>query len=183
MSNFDKAYDHLLKDEGGYVFDPDDPGGETFRGISRENFPMWEGWATVDLYISDSIVKNTTNSRNKIESDEYLSGLVKAFYKKEFWDKLCCDEIVHQGIAELIFNFSVNTGPSSSVKAAQKALGVNVDGGLGKNTLAAINSVENYKYFEVVFKINLVDHYIKVVNKRPTSIKYLKGWIARVLRA
>ena len=32
----------ILRNEGGYVFDPDDSGKETYCGISRANFPKWE---------------------------------------------------------------------------------------------------------------------------------------------
>ena len=35
MSNFDKAFDLLIGNEGGYVNNPADPGGETNCGITR----------------------------------------------------------------------------------------------------------------------------------------------------
>ncbi|MCE2029276.1 glycoside hydrolase family 108 protein [Sessilibacter corallicola] len=176
MSNFDKAYDHLLKDEGGYVFDPDDPGGETFKGISRKNFPMWEGWVTIDK------VKKTANFCNKIESDEYLSGLVKAFYKKEFWDKLRCDEIHSSRIANIIFNFSVNMGVGAAAKIAQRVVRAKDDGVIGKNTLSAINTAVD-EYFVSRYKILLTERYVEIVENRETSKKYFYGWIRRVVRA
>jgi lysozyme family protein len=36
---FDKAIEIILKHEGGYVNDPDDPGGETKFGITKRNYP------------------------------------------------------------------------------------------------------------------------------------------------
>ena len=35
MADFDEAIKVIFKHEGGYVYDPDDPGGETKYGISK----------------------------------------------------------------------------------------------------------------------------------------------------
>jgi lysozyme family protein len=40
-----KIIEFTLRNEGYYVNDKDDSGGETYRGISRVNFPKWAGWA------------------------------------------------------------------------------------------------------------------------------------------
>ena len=47
MAEFKKAYDKTMGHEGGYVHDPDDAGGETYKGISRRYHPGWEGWKVV----------------------------------------------------------------------------------------------------------------------------------------
>lgn len=46
--NFLKSYDILIKHEGGYVNDPDDKGGETYKGIARKFNPDWKGWKIID---------------------------------------------------------------------------------------------------------------------------------------
>lgn len=43
MADFAEYYPHLLANEGSYVFDPHDPGGETWRGISWVFNPQWAG--------------------------------------------------------------------------------------------------------------------------------------------
>ena len=43
-----KLIDMVLKHEGGYANVSGDLGGETYRGISRKNFPSWNGWEIVD---------------------------------------------------------------------------------------------------------------------------------------
>ena len=49
MSDFNIAYAKTGHAEGGYANNPDDSGGETVQGISRNNFPKWRGWMIVDL--------------------------------------------------------------------------------------------------------------------------------------
>ena len=39
MTNFDVAFDHLLRWEGGYVNTPDDLGGETKYGLTKRRYP------------------------------------------------------------------------------------------------------------------------------------------------
>lgn len=41
-------YQVVLPNEGGWVKDPADSGGETYKGISRKNFPHWSGWSEID---------------------------------------------------------------------------------------------------------------------------------------
>ena len=41
--SFDRAFVTTMQSEGGYVNNPKDPGGETYMGISRNNYPHWQG--------------------------------------------------------------------------------------------------------------------------------------------
>ena len=45
---FEDIFNKTMGIEGGYVDDPDDRGGETYKGISRKNHPAWEGWEIID---------------------------------------------------------------------------------------------------------------------------------------
>jgi hypothetical protein len=48
MNAMDVALGFTLGYEGEWVNDPDDRGGETYRGISRVHWPKWAGWAIID---------------------------------------------------------------------------------------------------------------------------------------
>ena len=48
MADFDKALRKLLAIEGGYVNDPGDPGGETYKGVARRYNASWPGWSRID---------------------------------------------------------------------------------------------------------------------------------------
>ena len=71
MANYHIALQEVLKNEGGYVNDPDDSGGETYKGIARRFHPDWIGWAYVD---------------NRDFKNPNLDKLVSDFYYIKFWD-------------------------------------------------------------------------------------------------
>ena len=50
-SNFDKSLVKVLEHEGGYVFHPEDPGGETNLGVTKRVYDNWT--AENDLMVKD----------------------------------------------------------------------------------------------------------------------------------
>ncbi|MCS7317306.1 MAG: N-acetylmuramidase [Candidatus Dojkabacteria bacterium] len=155
MANFNFAIEKTLKWEGGYVNDPKDPGGETKYGISKASYPSLD---IANLSLTQA----------------------KDIYKKNYWDKIQGDKINSQKIAESIFDFAVNAGVSTSVKLTQQILNVNIDGVLGNQTLNALNSF-NQELFLLKFTLAKIQRYIQICNNRPSSIKFLFGWIRRTL--
>lgn len=131
---FAPAYAIVKVNEGGYVNDPVDKGGETYAGIARKIFPNWQGWSIIDAkkyrYANGIIPVN--------EKFPDLDFLVTRFYQ-ELWDKYRYGEISSQIIANLMFDFAVHSGPGNANKAIQRIVGVNDDGVMGSGTLAAIN--------------------------------------------
>lgn len=174
MAEFIKAFRKTIDKEGGYVNDPDDPGGETYRGLSRKNWGKWEGWVIIDL------MKRQPNFPASLDVDSELQELVNDFYRINFWDKIQGDDIESQEVAESIFDFGVNAGVSTSVLLAQMIVGAKSDGVIGKNTLNALNGF-NADYFLALFKIAKIARYASIVKKRPTSKKYFYGWVLRAL--
>lgn len=175
MSNFERALKKVLKYEGGYVNDPDDPGGETYKGISRKNWPNWDGWKWIDakrLGTADLCVKD--------------------FYCDNFWLKLKCHQIQSQSVAEILFDAGVNMGRRPAVRLLQQAsnsiytnprpvIGVlAVDGLIGSKTLGRINS-QDAKILTNKFLFERVLFYWNLCFKKPVMFKYLKGWTNRVM--
>ena len=72
MADFSKSIAVVLAHEGGYVSDPQDPGGETLYGIARNDFPTWPGWASVDTY-----KRNAPDFRSAIMRDAKLLQAAK----------------------------------------------------------------------------------------------------------
>lgn len=166
MADFEPCYLKMVKDEGGFRLSKlkNDSGGLTFAGISRNNWPNWEGWALVDR-----------GDRGSIE----LSKAVRDFYYKEFWVKMKCDGLP-QDAANLIFNFGVNASDRVAVKLAQLTVGTVPDGVMGPKTQAAITIMDS-KWFRMAYTLAKIARYNEIVAKKPGQKEYLHGWISRAL--
>ena len=175
MAEFKIAFQKMLNHEGGYVNDPNDQGGETYKGISRTKHKNWSGWEMVDKY------KNKSGFPSTLDKDIELQKQVELFYLYEFWLPLKADQIQNQMNADSIFDFSVNAGIITSVQLAQSLMGdIHVDGIIGAQTLSKLNGV-NPKHFQAVFTVGKISYYIYIIKKRPSNKKYLYGWVIRAL--
>lgn len=138
MANFTIALKKVLKNEGGYVNNPNDTGGETYKGISRKNHPTWTGWISID-----QIKKaHPKGFKTILEHTPELQDKVKDFYKRRFWDELCLDTCGNQELANQAFDMAVNAGVKAGVKILQKVLGIPADGILGNVTKKAIAKIK-----------------------------------------
>lgn len=50
MAEFKITFQKTLSHEGVYSKNPDDLGGETYKGISRTLHSKWSAWARIDSY-------------------------------------------------------------------------------------------------------------------------------------
>jgi len=158
-TRYKRALDNLIKEEGGYVNDPSDPGGETKYGISKRSYPK------VDI-------KNLTiDQASKI-------------YKNDFYDVMRCDEYQSDHIAQEVLEQSVNMGIKTAVSFLQvvaKGCGshIEVDGKMGKATMDAVKAIDA-EVLLIAIKALAIAHYLELARERPPMRKYLKGWIKRV---
>jgi lysozyme family protein len=105
-----------------------------------------------------------------------------AIYTDRYWAPLSCSQMP-EGVDFVVFQFAVNAG-GNAVKAIQYYLGVHVDGGIGPETLNAINARENVpQLISELFDVQS-EYYDNIAEKNPNrNMKYLKGWHNRVIRA
>lgn len=158
MVSFDSAIAYVLSNEGGYVNDPKDPGGETNFGISKRAYP------TVDI-------KNLT-----------VDG-AKAIYRRDFWK---FDKLVVQSWATKILDMCVWHGPRNGNTLVQKALvdlgkNVTVDGIWGGATVAACNTCYEQELLTEL-KIHDSTFVTQVVLANPALQGDLAGFLRRAQR-
>ena len=84
ISSYNKALSFVLKWEGGYVDNPEDPGGETKYGISKRSYPNLD-------------IKNLTKQQ------------ASKIYKKDYWERIGGDTLPFP-FDILTFDFAVNAG-------------------------------------------------------------------------
>jgi lysozyme family protein len=174
MADFKQALQLVLENEGGYVKDPNDPGGETYKGVARNMNSNWAGWTLIDLQ------KRQPNFPANLANNADLNSEIEQFYKVNYWDTVKGDDISDQRVANSIFDFGVNAGVGTSTILAQKVTDSDEDGVMSTNSLAAINAM-NAEQFLAYFTLAKIARYIKIIKSRPSSQKYFYGWIRRAL--
>lgn len=165
MAEFMKAQRFVLQAEGGYVFDPNDAGGETYRGISRHNFPQWVGWEEVD---------KAKPKTGEIIQSQFLDNAVNAFYQTNFWDNIKADQIDSQKVATYGYDWYVNAG-RNAIKEIQKVLGIADDGIIGPGTLGAINT--SGEGLLILIHNARIEYYQRIATGH--NARFLKGWLNR----
>ena len=109
----------VLKNEGGFVDNPDDPGGATNMGITLGTLRAWRGKSV------------TVDDVRNLSREEAIQ-----IYRANYWNPLRCDDLP-LGVDMVVFDFGVNAGIRQSAMTLQRVLGVTEDGIVGPGTLAA----------------------------------------------
>lgn len=191
MADFNISYTKTMSHEGGYVDDPDDAGGETYKGIARRFNPDWSGWNIID-----EVKKTLTNSSHLprlLDNNVSLQQRVKDLYKQLYWSPFRGD-LMPQPLADEMFDTAVNMGVGRTVGFLQRALNI-----MNRNATLYPDMVEDgqygptthrllYTYFQkdtVDYLVKIVNilqgaHYIEYMTKSPTQEKYARGWLNRV---
>ncbi len=123
MANFTKAITKVLKKEGGYVNNPADRGGETYKGIARKYHQNAAMWVLIDKYKDECGGVNST-FKKKLDNDKNITNDVKKIYKTNYWDKFKLDTVYNQKVAEQIFDDAVNRGVAAACKLCCSLFGL-----------------------------------------------------------
>ena len=153
---FFEIVNHTLEEEGGYVNDPTDKGGETKFGISKRAYP------NLDIF--------------NLTEDDAID-----IYWKDYWVRGKCDKVPSK-LQPIYFDMCVNFGISGAIKVLQatansKGANIEVDGKIGPNTIKAIKnlSLERVRAFRVL-------KFAKIVIANPKQMKFWYGWYRRSLK-
>jgi lysozyme family protein len=172
MADFGPAMRKTLRIEQGYNTNPRDPGGETLFGIARRHQPNWAGWLMVDS------LKNHLQGpelAKALNTHEGLLASAQQYYQRNFWH---FDQVKDQGVANKLFDMSVNMGQDTAAKILQRSAGVDVDGVLGPKTMAAVNGMDPEKLMNEL-RIQSALHYRDLVAKNSKLQEFLPDWLAR----
>jgi len=169
MALFTVAVERLLEKEGGYVNDPNDPGGETMWGLSTRRYPE------LDI--------------RSLSRDD-----ASRLYQRDFWNPLY-DRIETQALGTKLLELTVHlphgdTRPfyetdMTGVRLVQQALHVlghtvEVDGRFGPQTLLAVRLMNPHALLEAV-KVQQVKHYAQLVAANQSLRPFLLGWLRRAV--
>lgn len=166
LSHFDYAFSRTVLAEGGYVADPDDPGGETRYGITRREYP-------------DEDIAHLTLER------------ARELYWRDHWQPLGLDGIEDRDLAAEIFDTAVHCGLQTAVRICQRALvalswrrpwlDVAVDGIMGPHTREAVNAAGRNRQLRDALIVTMnslqVARYVELVERNAALRKFFAGWV------
>ena len=112
MANFKEAFEKVIFNEGGYVNDPDDRGGETYMGISRKAHPNSIIWKHIDKITAK--YKTPKVITKYLKQNKELTREIECLYKSDYWMKFNLDKEKSQRLANQIFDSAVNRGVSAT---------------------------------------------------------------------
>lgn len=176
MADFYTTFEgYILPNEGYFANLTGDPGGETYSGIARTINPNWAGWSAVDSYVNNKGGLSQMKNNEQIPlADSYVSD----FYNN-LWNTTKMDEIYDQNLANIIFDFIVNSGESIAGKHIQKLVGATPDGIIGDQTITAINNQNPTTLFNAI-KADRASFYTQLASKSAAYANFLSGWMNRL---
>ena len=160
----------ILGLEGGFVHDPDDPGGATKYGITQRTLAKFWG-REVSVEDVESIPED----------------LAKTIYVSIYFRKPRIDELP-ESIWPVMLDMSIHHGAGRAVKILQTILTARgiclgpIDGIIGPGTIGAAKKAINVLGAkEIVGDIidKRVQYFQRICETNPSLCKFLKGWTRR----
>lgn len=187
MADFEVAFNITDVSEGRYDNDPDDRGGETYRGRARRFNPEWAGWKIIDS------MKARKDFPKCLDANVELQNLVKDSYRQIEWNGIAGDKLPNQAIANEVYDNAVNMGVKKSIEYLQRTINtlnrnqrdypdIKVDGTIGNQTHEALKTCIKKKGIAMVLNVIngfQVKHYLTLMERNPTDEKWV-GWFKRV---
>ena len=179
MTSIEDITASIIFREGGFVYDPDDPGGPTKYGVTLATARQHNLDKDGDGWVTAEDVKRLTKTDAK-------QIILHAFFRKPKIDKL------PKALHPTVFDMQVNAG-ANAIKILQRLLAkfdqpVNVDGVLGPQSIGATKAA--YKSAGILFidayGIARRNYYLALGDVKPRLRKFARanaggkgGWITR----
>ena len=169
---FDPAFQLTLKNEGGFFHNPE-TGEIVNRGITL-------------TFVRDCGYCNTAD-------EQYIKDLTEQqteeIYRKYFWERYNIGRIEDQGLANKVFDLTVNMGPGcathdGALTLLQKAINdcggkCAIDAELGPRSVGQINELDARRLL-TAFRQRAKARYEEIAAKNPKLAGNLEGWLSRL---
>jgi len=179
MKTVDTIADDIVAREGGYVNDPDDPGGPTKYGVTLATMKR----LGLDLTGDKRITKDDVRRLSKAKAKDIF---IERYYRAPGIDQL------PESLQASVFDMYVNAG-SNAVKILQRLINdmgqnIVVDGLIGPQTVQAARVADATapSHLTDAYGIARRNYYYSLADRRIASRKYARrldggkgGWIKR----
>lgn len=159
--NFDQAFDRLIGHEGGFSDDAKDPGNWTGGRVNVGELKGTKYGIAANTY-GDLDIKNLT-----------LDDAKKIYYR-DWWLKAGADQL-DAAIVFQLWDFAVNAGMGTAMRALQRAARVSDDGNIGPLTLRAVRAMSTTDVL-----MRFAAQRLRFYTGLSTWPTYGKGWTNRV---
>ncbi|TMM54883.1 holin-associated N-acetylmuramidase [Sulfitobacter sabulilitoris] len=179
MQTVRQIANEIVTREGGFVNDPDDPGGATNFGVTIHTMRR----LGLDLDHDGVVDADDVRALTRAQAVE--------IFERHYFEKPLIAELP-QPLQASVFDMYVNAG-ANAVRILQRLLGdmghsVAVDGALGPQSIAAAHAAFHAAPGHLVdaYGIARRNYYFRLADRRPASRKYARnraggkgGWIKR----
>ena len=148
--------EYIIPNEGGYINDSDDSGGETNMGIAKTAH-------------NDEDIKNLTRER------------ANAIYYRDYYNWNGLNKLPYP-IRGFVIDYGLPTNPLIAIRTVHKVLNLPPNGTIiGKDTLGKFENYTEYDYNQFLekYRAEMKKHFNEVAQKSPQKRKFLKGWLNR----
>lgn len=161
--------------EGGYSNDPNDRGGETNHGITKD---------VLDAYQKRH--GGLGAGGEAVGVKDLSQQQAKTIYKEVFYNDRRIDEIKDNKTVEHVFDLGINHQPKVAGKMVQKAINnaipgsnLTVDGVVGSKTIEALNKAtpDQLKIINNTVADEREAFYRRLVDADPSQGRFLNGWV------
>ena len=179
MQSVTEIAESIVAREGGFVDDPDDPGGATKYGVTIHTMQRLGIDLTGDGKVGEADVRRLTR-------EQAVGIYVEHYFRRP---KIAA---LPESVQASVFDMCVNAG-ANAVKVLQRLLiemgfDLGVDGAIGPETIRAAHDAEAAApgHFADAYGIARRNYYYALADARPASRKYARrkdggkgGWITR----
>ena len=179
MKSVEELAREIVAREGGYVNDPDDPGGATKHGVTEGTLSRLGR----DIDADGDVDAGDVRALDRAEAVEIF---ITHYYRKPRIDSL------PEALQPSVFDMYVNAG-ANAARILQELLNemgqdVQVDGIIGPETIGAARAAaaEAPEHIADAYGIARRNYYYALADRRPSSRKYARsrdggkgGWIRR----
>ncbi len=167
--NFDRAFEYVLRNEGGYSNHKADSGGATKYGITLATLERWRG------------LECTEGEVQTLDRTE-----AKEIYRAWYWGPLKLDSVAQLVVATVIFDAAILFGIPTVAVRIQNVLSqadpmIHIDGIIGSKSLAVLNRMTPEAFiagFQIELRVRISD----VIRDFPKNEVFRDGWLTRVNR-
>jgi lysozyme family protein len=179
MQSVTKIAQEIVAREGGYVNDPDDPGGATNYGVTLHTMRRLGLDLNQDGRVDAGDVRVLTRAHA-------ISIFVEHYFRAPRIDRL--PEALHPSVFDMYVNAGANAVKILQRLFVEMRIDVTVDGLIGPRTIAAAKQAYAAAPDHLVdaYGIARRNYYYDLANRRPASRKYARkrdggkgGWINR----